>query len=382
MYQMAQGLALHGHQVHMVAVDDGSADPTPIQEFATVHSVDWKPIPNVVGALRTILHPRPYTQLKKEFQRFYDFLDRLHAREEFDVVVADEAHIARYGSYMKSRYDLPYILRCHNIEHEIYIRHLQTVRNPLMGWYLRLQTDRWTRFEIEEISKADASAAITSRDRSIIERLVPGAHVHTIPAAVDTDSFTYVPVAEREEKSLILLGNMAWPPNRDAAIWFSNQILPSILREEPDCVCYLIGGNPPLRQLPAPSRNFRIEGEVPDIRPYFNRATVGLIPLRVGGGMRVKMVEMMASGLPIVSTGQGAEGNEARPDRHYLLAESPEAFARATVQLLRDRGRRVEISEAARDFSTGYYSMREVSRKIEAMVQDVVDRKRNRVATQ
>jgi hypothetical protein len=115
MYQVAQGLALSGHDVHMVAVVDGPADPVPIREFATVHSVEYRLLPTPVGALGTLLHARPYTQLKKEFQRFYDVLDQLHRIEQFDVVIADEAHIARYGSYMKSRYGLPYILRCHNI---------------------------------------------------------------------------------------------------------------------------------------------------------------------------------------------------------------------------------------------------------------------------
>jgi glycosyltransferase involved in cell wall biosynthesis len=375
MFQAVQGLASLGHEVYVVAVDEESTDPGPLADYAQVHVVKVPSRSKAIGALGTLLNPRPYSQAKRDLPEVYRLLERLHAEVGFDVVHADEIHIAQYGAWMKRKFGLPYMLRCHNIETEIYRRHTDTVGNPLLRPYLELQTRRWERFEREQLALADACAAITRRDAEMIQRWVPGAHVRVIPAAVDLDRFPYVPVEKREERSLIILGNMQWPPNRDAAIWFARDIFPLILREVPDVVCYLVGDNPPLAQLPPSSESFRIEGRADSIRAYYDRVTVGLIPLRVGGGMRVKMVEMMGSGLPVVSTTQGAEGNDALPDEHFLLADDPAEFAAKTVRLLRDVAERKRLASAAHEFTMGHYALDQVARNLEGLLNEVIERK-------
>jgi glycosyltransferase involved in cell wall biosynthesis len=372
MFQLAHAMASHGHAVHLLTLDDLMEDATPLEQFVTLHRIPFHPPPNWAGALRTLFDARPYTQAKRERKEVYDYLDRLHAEEKFDIVIADEAHIACYGSYMKRRYGLPYLFRSHNVEYEIYERHLRTVTNPAMRAYLNVQTGRWKRYEIEQVAQADVTAAITRRDSDKLAQLVPGARVETFPAAVDLDAFPFVNVEARDSASVLVIGDMTWPPNRDAAIWFANEILPLIHRQMPEVVCHLVGGNAPLRQLPRPDERFRIEGRVPSIQKFYSSATVGLIPLRVGGGMRVKMVEMMGAGLPVVSTSQGAEGNEAIPGNHYLLADTPEAFAAAVVRLLRDREERHRMASSANEFVRAYYSTREIGSRFEQLVQELV----------
>lgn len=377
MYQLVDGLASQGHQVHVVAIDEEMWDPGPMCDFAQVHVVPLKNAPKVVGALTTLLNPNPYTQLKRDRKEVYALLDSLQEREQFDVVVADQAHIAQYGSYMKRRHGLPYVLRCHNIEHEIYERHIPTLKNPAMRFYVDLQARRWARFEQDEMRQADACVAITERDRIAIEEMAPGVPVVTIPAAVDLRAFPYHDPEQREEKSMIMLGNMAWPPNRNSVLWFTKEILPLVLQRVPDAVCYIVGDNPPLDELPPASHNVRIEGRVPSIAPYYASVAVGLIPLNVGGGMRVKMVEMMSSGMPIVSTRQGAEGNEAVPGEHYLQADTPEAFADAVACLLNDRNEQIHLARAARDFVAGRYSVEQTSRSLETVMMQAIERNRN-----
>ncbi len=264
------------------------------------------------------------------------------------------------------------MLRLHNIEEEIYRRHTETISNPLMRAYLELQTGRWARFELEQIASADACIAITRRDQATIERLAPGMSVCTIPAAVDLERFPWYGAGQRDPASVILLGDMAWLPNRDAAIWFAEEILPIVRREFPDLVVHLVGDNPPLRNLPPSDERFRIEGRVPSIAPFYEKATLGLIPLRVGGGMRVKMVEMMASGLPIVSTSRGAEGNEAVPGEHYLAADSAGDFAAAIIRLLGDEQLRRGLSERARAFVSDFYALEQTGRKLERLLLDTL----------
>lgn len=372
MYQLVQGLAAHGHDVHVVALDEEMFDPGPLTGFAQVHVLRLNHAPRIVGALATLANRHPYTQLKRERAEAYALLDRLHEAERFDMVIADQAHIAQYGAYMKRRYGLPYILRCHNIESEIYRRHISTERNPFMRWYVTLQAERWERFEAEQMQAADACVAITKRDEGAIARMAPGVPVLTVPAAVDLCAFPYHDPDEREENSMIMLGNMAWPPNRNSVLWFANEILPLILERRPDAVCYIVGDNPPVDELPPASENLRIEGRVPSIAPYYERVAVGLIPLNVGGGMRVKMVEMMSSGMPIVSTGQGAEGNEAVPGEHYLRGDTPGEFADAVVRLLDERSLRESVARAARQFVANTYSTTETSEHMERLMMGLV----------
>ncbi|HVZ41264.1 MAG TPA: glycosyltransferase family 4 protein [Candidatus Kapabacteria bacterium] len=371
MYQLVQGLYSHGHSVHVVALEEEESDPGPLDQFAQLHVVRISNPPKVIGALKTLARSEPYTQLKRERKDVYDLLDRLHACERFDLVIADQAHVAQYGAYMKRRYGLPYILRCHNVEHEIYRRHTATEKNPFMHWYVGLQADRWARFEQEQMRLADACIAITRRDEDTIRRLAPGVRTLTVPAAVDLQAFPYTDPAQRESNSMIMLGNMGWPPNRNSVLWFTQEILPLVMQRRPDAVCYVVGDNPPLEQLPRPSENMRIEGRVESIAPYYGRIAIGLIPLNVGGGMRVKMVEMMASGMPIVSTGQGAEGNEAVPGEHYVRGDTPEEFAAGVIRLMNDSAERERIARAAREFVAATYSTEQTSLRVEELMHDV-----------
>ncbi|MBL7989275.1 MAG: glycosyltransferase [Chlorobi bacterium] len=382
MYQAVRSLAALGHTVHLVAVEDEEVDAGPLAQFCTLHQVRFRPIPTMLGAGLTLFNERPYTVWKKDIDRVYPLLDSLQAQHQFDAMYVDQAHVAQYGAYMKSRYGLPYFLRSHNVEHEIYRRHLSRVTNPLMRRYLALQSSRWQRFEVEQTRRADTCAAITQRDLEAIRAFAPGLPLQTIPAAVDLSAFPFRPVAQRETNSMIMLGNMGWAPNRDSAIWFANEILPLIAQKFPSAICHLVGADPPLRQLPTDSPNLKIHGRVSSIRELYDRVAIGLIPLRVGGGMRVKMVEMMSAGIPIVSTAIGAEGNSAEPGRHYLSADQPEAFADAVVQLLNDAELRASLSQAAFQLAQRHYSLDSVGCQYQTMIQQAVDlcRKRGEAA--
>lgn len=371
MYQTILSLSRLGHRLCVVALDQAQTPPVlqaPIAALAELHTVQYTPAPRWLGAIRTLLSHAPYTQKKRDLPQVYRLLDKLQSEHGFQAMIVDEIHVAQYGAYMKKKYGIPYLLRLHNVEHEIYRRHAYTVGNPLMRAYLGLQTRRWERFEAEQWATADVCASITHRDACTVHRHCPDVPSLTLPAAVDLSAFPYAGTHHREPNSMIVLGNMSWEPNRDAAVWFANRILPLILREVPDAVCYLVGSHPPLIQLPASGGNLRIEGRVDSIAGYYNRVTLGLIPLRVGGGMRVKMVEMMASGIPVVSTSQGAEGNMAQPGKHFALADEPEAFAAAVVRLLQNPAERQRLSEAAYEFASSTYSLQKVGEKLDEIV--------------
>ena len=381
MYHTLSGLASRGHDLHIVAPEEGKEpfDTGPLTSMVRLHVVPFQPLQRILGAGMTLFHSRPYTQLRKDLPEVYRILDRLQAKEKFDAIYVDQSHVAQYGAHLKNRYGLPYLFRSHNVEHEIWRRYTDRTRNPVMRLWLESQCKKWQAFEVDQMRAADVCAAITDRDAATIRSLVPGLYVETIPASVDLERFRYVGPEQRDEHSLIILGGMNWAPNRDAAIWFSNDILPLILKSVPDTVSHLVGEAPPINELPPPSSSFRIEGYVDDILPYYQSVAVSVIPLRVGGGMRVKMVEMMASGLPIVSTSIGAEGNLATPNKEYLLGNNAEEIASAVVQLLKNPEERKALAEKGKTFVKEMYSVEEIGRRFEKLLFSAL--KRSEVAS-
>lgn len=375
MYHAVRGLAARGHELHLVAPEEGSGpfDSGPLEEYCRLHVVPHTLRPRAVDAALTIGRSRPTTQLRKDIPAVYPLLDDLVRHVGFDAFYIDQSHVASYGEYVSTAHRLPYLFRSHNVEHEIWRRHTDRETNPMMKRWLQSQCRKWERYEVDQMSRADLCAAITDRDAETIRGLLPETPVVTIPAAVDLDRFVFVPLERREPATLLLLGGMNWAPNRDAAIWFASEILPLIQRASPDVRVRLVGESPPIDELPPASETLMIEGSVDDILPYYQSATVGLIPLRVGGGMRVKMVEMMASGLPIVATPIGAEGNDATAGEHYLEAATPEAFAAEVVRLLGSTDRRRAFSEAGRRFVEEHYSIDRIGRRYESAIEQACE---------
>lgn len=375
MHQLLVALNRSGHRVTLVAIDEDGLAGEELSALADLHVVQIPRYSQLRGVVTTIMSQGPFAQARKDRPVVYETIDRLVATGSFDLVIADQAHIAQYGSYVKTRYGIPYLLRSHNVEHEIYRRHLATVRNPLVRAYIMLQAYRWNRFECEQHRLADASIAITDRDSKAFARIAPGVPVATVPAAVDLSSFHYHDPEHRDQCSVVLLGNMAWPPNRDSLLWFVRSILPLIRRDFPQVVVHVVGACPPNDDLPVVSDQFHLHGRVESVHHFYSTIAVGVIPLIVGGGMRVKMVEMMASGLPVVATSIGAEGNLARPGDHYLSADGAQAFATNVIRLLRSMDERKRLARAARAFVEREYSLDRIASNVDNIVTTVAGRR-------
>lgn len=374
MYQAVRGLAMRGHELHLVTMEEGEpGEVGDLREYATLHVHHYRPEPRALGALRTLLHPRPYTHLRKDFAEVERMVAGLLVEHDFDLIYGDQSHTAHYASAAAARSGLPWLFRSHNVEHEIWRRHIEGESRAILRPWLRSQYRKWKEFETAQMAAADLCAAITDRDGETIQRLVPGLEVMTIPAAVDLDRFATTSVSEREPATLLLLGGMGWAPNRDAAIWFANDILPLVRRTHPDVRVRLVGSDPPRGDLPPSDESFRIEGYVEDILPYYGSATIGVIPLRVGGGMRVKIVEMMSAGLPCVSTPIGAEGNRARAGEHYLCGETAGEIADRIGELLDSPQKRRALAERGRAFVEETYGFDAVADLYDRAVRRTVE---------
>ena len=232
----------------------------------------------------------------------------------------------------------PATLFQHNVEAMIWKRHFEVQENPIKKRYLRTQWQKMAKFEKEMCLSFDSVVAVSAEDREKIRHDYSVDQVFDVPTGVDTDYFTPSVKEEVNPHNVVFTGSMDWLPNEDCIRYYTDQILPIIRQTIPDASLTVVGRNPysSLLELSKRDASIRVTGRVEDVRPYMERAAVYIVPLRIGGGTRLKIFEAMAMEKAIVSTTIGAEGLPVRDREELRIADTPETFAAAVVDLLRD----------------------------------------------
>ena len=263
-----------------------------------------------------------------------------------DVVVFDFPHSAVLAP---DRIAVPSLIFTHNIEAEIFHRHWKVARSPFNRMVWRSQYEKMLRFEKAALSKFDAVIAVSDRDCKYFLKEYGVRTCGVIPTGVDTEFFAFHP--PKNEPQVVFCGSMDWMANIDAIEYFSGYIWPQVIAKVPNARMKVVGRAPPrslVKKISASSPEFEFTGFVDDVRQHICGAAAFIIPLRVGGGTRIKAFEAMAMGAPVVSTAIGIEGLPVRDGVHFLLADDEDAFAENVVALLKDQELRTSISRTAR----------------------------------
>ena len=230
----------------------------------------------------------------------------------------------------------PSILFQHNVEAMIWKRHCEVQENPVKKNYLRSQWRKMVKFEREMCQFFDSVVAVSIEDREQIKKEYAASEVFDVPTGVDIDFFTPSGREEVDPHNVVFTGSMDWLPNEDGIRYYTEQILPIIRRSIPEASLTVVGRNPyaSLLELSKKDSLIYVTGRVEDVRPYMERAAIYIVPLRVGGGTRLKIFEAMAMKKAIVSTTIGAEGLPVSDGHELRIADAPETFAAAVVDLL------------------------------------------------
>jgi glycosyltransferase involved in cell wall biosynthesis len=270
-----------------------------------------------------------------------------------DLIVVDFPHAAVLAP---GPYPCPSVLFTHNVEAEIFQRHAETARDPLRRAVWRSQAAKMAQYEKALLGRFDAVVAVAERDREHFRRAYGANNVSVIPTGVDLDFFSYsaTPVLEPgDPATVVFTGSMDWMANIDGIEYFMDQVWPEIARVRPNARFVVVGRQPPaalVERATARGLNWEFTGFVDDVRPYVRRAHVYVIPLRVGGGTRIKVYEAMALGCPVVSTRIGVEGLPVEDARQFLAADQPADMAASILSLLERDDERRRLSTAARRF--------------------------------
>jgi glycosyltransferase involved in cell wall biosynthesis len=267
------------------------------------------------------------------------------ARNNYDAIFCDTLDAA---VNLPPRLQAPLIVNEHNVEHLILRRYLQCESNPLYLAYAWIEAEKLQRWERTVCARAALVLACSEHDRQELVRLYPGANVAVVPNVVDCSD--YKPSPFGNGATVLYTGGMDWYPNRDAVQFFAFSILPEIQRHIPG-VQFVVAGRNPSPDFQAQFTGvsgLTFTGTVPDMRPELAKAAVVVVPLRIGSGTRLKILEAAAMGKPIVSTRLGAEGLDFVDGKEILLADDSAAFASAVVELLNSPHRWEQLGAMAR----------------------------------
>lgn len=374
-FNITKHLARRGHRITMLALDrTPDVDASPLEEFCKLIRIPHSNRNSIPAALMNLLSDEPYNISKYESKPYRQVLSNLVTRQPFDVVHVDHLHMARYGLFCKKHYNLPAVLREHNIESVIVERFAENARPAPLRFWAKAQARRIRSYEGLLASQYDACCAITQNDRDRLARLAPKAKIQVIPAGVDESLFASQAGdnQKRIHDSIALLGSFDWFPNQDALDWFTKSILPRVRQLQPDVRLFVIGKGVSKDVLSQQNDRLVVRGFVPDLAEELSRYLVMVVPLRIGGGMRLKIVESFAMRIPVVSTSIGCEGIACHDGEHLAVADTEEGFASKVVQLLNDAALRTRLSENAFTLARTRYRWDTIAADFESVYNEVI----------
>jgi polysaccharide biosynthesis protein PslH len=310
--------------------------------------------------------PFPVTKhYSRAFQRQCDEL--LHG-DSWDLIQCEWTPYARFITHPPSA---PVLMVTHNVESQIWARRAKHAGNPFAKVFFRSQEWKMRRFEKQALRRASAATAVSSRELSTLQSWGVS-NVNLVPNGVDLESAGASPEAEREDE-LLFLASLDWYPNLDALGHFVKNILPAVRARRPSVKLRIVGRKPArsvIEQYAAlPGIDF--VGEVKEVHSHVGRATVIIVPLRIGGGSRIKILEALAAGKAVISTTIGAEGLDVIAGEHLLIADSPEEFARGIEELLASTRLRRLLGENGRKLVTDRYGWDQIANRLEKVWYDV-----------
>ena len=353
---MTKGFSMLGHEVTVLSMNTSKHHinlkemPSAIRNQADFHLVEVPAsINRLEAAMNLLFSDLPYNAQRFISDDFSEELAQLLTVREFDVIQLEGLYLCPYIPVIRKYSKALISYRAHNIEYEIWDRTAKLSK----GWrskYLHNLSKRIKRFEISYLNAYDLLVPITDRDGIILDSLGNVKPRHTSQTGIDFASL--VPTAKKLEfPSLFHIGALDWSPNQEGLIWFFDQCWPRIHTQNPDLKFYLAGRNAPEWL----ERRFKLEGivylgEIPDAYDFINSKAIMVVPLFSGSGMRIKIIEGMALGKPIVTTDIGTEGIPTQDGQNILIANTADEFIASINRLINNRDLFNEIGKNAIGF--------------------------------
>jgi glycosyltransferase involved in cell wall biosynthesis len=363
-YHLIQYLAQRGHEVTLVAFrrpSDRAADIEHMKQYCSaVHTVPMNRsrVRDLWHLGRSVVSRSPFLIARDHIPAMHRKIEALLASSQFDAVHVDQLWMAQYalaardnGTGAGQRPLL--VLDQHNAVFVVAQRLAESSTNRLARKMFSRESALLQRYEQEVCAQFDRVVWVTNEDRAALG----GAAGLTIPICINPDEKTVVQRAPHAHR-VTFLGGLHWPPNADGVRWFASQVWPRVAELVPGALLTVIGKDPPAEVDPALVPQLEAPGFVRDLAPYLSETAVFIVPLHAGGGMRVKILDAWAWGLPVVSTTIGAEGLAYGHGENLLIADTEAEFAEAVARVLRDSALRQRLAQGGRSTVEACYDWR------------------------
>jgi glycosyltransferase involved in cell wall biosynthesis len=381
---LLRALRKAGHEIVMVAFADRDNDLTaPAELLGLCHSVEIIPSPSrtstktydLFGRFRSLISSLPFGAERLRSKAFRGKIQERLQREEFDAIICDDIYVA---PNLEGIGNAPMILNKHGIGAVVLERFLLNERNPIKRAYAHLELRKTRQWEAAVSSKSALILTCSAEDCAELRRLCPQARMAIVPNVIDISEYTATPVPSNH--TVVFVAYLGWYPNQDAVEFFVRHVMPPLRKLVPDVRFVAAGRNPPeeFRNRLSLTPGVEFTGTVPDIRPVVAGAAVSVVPLRIGTGTRLKILEAAAMGRPVVSTTVGAEGLDFKAGEEIVIADEPEKMAREVAALLADNTRASRIAAAARLRVERDYSLAALGQSIDAamdLIRSMVSRR-------
>lgn len=368
-YYLLQHLAARGHNLTVWPISEARGTPQlgeGIELFPRTFPV---PRQHSLGCLLlSTLTARPYAISRYLDRTASQEIAKALGRSYYDVVQVDHLHLAEYGLAIYKRKQLPRVLLVHNVESVLWERLANVEPHLVKKAFWKHQARKLRRYETTMLSHYDAVVALSPIDAARLQELCPCAHVVAIPPGVDDGLFHSLDIAE-EPYSVAFLGPLDWWPNADGARWFCREVWPTVKTRVPQARCYIVGRHPPTDLLSYTHQDVILTGYVPDVSRIIACASVFVVPIRIGSGVRLKILHALAMGKAVVTTSVGCEGLKLVDGTHVWVADTAWEFADRVSALLQDPAARRRLGEAGVQYVRAQHRWPDAAEALEALYQ-------------
>lgn len=363
---LAEGLADNGIELHLFPINTKKHfKPEEIIDSAFKQKTNYQAVfkdtdTNFLGAFKNLFTSQSYFVSRFFFKEFEIQLIKKLQEITFDIIQLEGVFMATYIPTIRRFSKAKIILRSHNVEHQIWERHLENEKNLVKKTYLNIQNKRLKTFEINAFKEVDAIVTITDEDKKNISEICPGKPVHTCLTGINLSSYKQV-LIPNQANTLFHFASMDWMPNIEAVDWFMNTVWQEVIKQKPDAKLVLAGRGMPERMKKMTSETITIIDEVKDSSDFYHRYDIMLVPLWSGSGLRIKLVEGLAYGKAIITTSIGAEGIPYTKNTDLMIADSSIEFAEAIITLLNDKLQKQKLQESARKLAESSFDYKVIA---------------------
>ncbi len=378
-YQRMRQLIADGHQVGLAALVAPESEKHMANLREELYEVETVPLPRRRLPVRMfrdyISRSLPAIFWKNHSDAMMRLVGDMVERSKYDVVLAEFSEMGMYlyrNPYLSAVHK---VVSCHRCLTSSFSKYIETAGVPLM---LRLKSASQLhiveKYEFEMYRAMDHIITLTPEDRFTLLTHAPQLPVSVIPPGIDLDHLNRTGVEKPQFPIVMMCGYFADKSNHDGALWFMHEIWPLIAQKYPELRCYLIGegANEELKHLDQKDKRIVVTGAVDDLRPYREQAAIFINPMRLGSGLRIKVLEAMATNLPVVSTSLGMAGIPAQNGVNSFIADTPELFAESIDWLLNDDKLSANMGREAKAMVNRHYNIRSTIHGLEQVLEEVV----------